>query len=239
MSAEAPLPTLLLFDIDGTLVSGATEAHREALHRALHSVHRVDARQVRGTPSPAGRTDGELSRMILLEGGVSADRIDERADAVRQECCRIYAQLATEDLSHTVLPGIPGLLAQLAGRADVLLGLLSGNFGPVARIKLARAGIGNYFARGPGAFGSDSEDRTALPAIARRRAGDPAHPHPRSRTIVIGDTPRDIACARADGVRCIAVATGPHPQAELTAADQVAPDARSLEHALAKLLAGD
>ncbi len=93
---------------------------------------------------------------------------------------------------------------------------------------MARAGIGRYFPAGQGGFGSDDEDRAALPAIARRRAGKNGTPYPRDRTLVIGDTPRDIACAHADDVRCIAVATGPFSVEELTDADSVAGDAREL-----------
>ena len=228
--------TFLLFDIDGTLVRGATEAHAQALHQALRSVHGVDAQRFRGAPSPAGRTDGEIARLILLEAGVSAERIDARRDRVRQECCRAYAQLATEDLSRTVVEGMPELLANLAEREEVRLGLLTGNFEPVARLKLNRAGIGRWFSGGAGAFGSDSEDRSALPAIARRRAGTPARPHPREATIVIGDTPRDIACARADGVRCIAVTTGPHPAEDLIGADAVAASVGELRQVLERVV---
>lgn len=227
---------LLLFDIDGTLVAGATEAHRDALHAALLSVHGIDAQAARTPISPAGRTDGEIARVLLLDAGVPAERIDDREADVRAECCRIYARLATEDLAHTVLPGIRETLDWLSGRDDVLLGLLTGNYEPVARLKLARAGIGQHFRGGPGAFGSDSEDRAALPAIARRRAGTPARPHPREDTIVIGDTPRDIACARADSVRCIAVATGPYPVEELTDADAVLTGAQELREILHRLL---
>lgn len=220
---------LLLFDIDGTLVSGATDAHRDAMHEALRIVHSVDATRVMRRPlAPAGRTDPEIARAILLDAGISARRIDDRADAVQEECCRAYARLCPEDLSETVLPGIPELLGRLAGRTDVRLGLLTGNYEPVARLKLARAGIGKHFATGEGAFGSDAEDRAALPAIARRRAGTRGSPHPRELTIVIGDTPRDIACARADDVRCLAIATGPFGAEELTGADAVAPDPRAL-----------
>jgi phosphoglycolate phosphatase-like HAD superfamily hydrolase len=99
-------------------------------------------------------------------------------------------------------------------------------------VKLKRAGLATYFAPGPGAFGSDSEDRAALPHIARRRA-DHA---PRERTMVIGDTPRDIACAQADGLRCIAVASGPYSAEELQDADFVAGDARELQSILAEQL---
>ena len=222
---------LLLFDIDGTLVSGAAEAHRDAMLEALSTVHRI--RPKLGAISPAGRTDPEIARAILLTANVSAERIDDRADEVRELCCRAYARLCPSDLSEFVLPGVPEMLARLAAREDVILGLLTGNYEAVARLKLARAGIGSHFASGQGAFGSDAEDRLSLPPIARRRAGSIGRPHPREHTIVIGDTPRDIACARADGVRCVAIASGPFPAEELSQADEVVPDAESLGEALA------
>ena len=174
---------------------------------------------------------------MLLDAGVSAERIDDRAADVRAECCRAYARLCTEDLSSTVLPGVRELLAWLSARDDVTLSLLTGNYEPVARLKLARAGIGRYFPAGQGAFGSDAEDRAALPAIARRRAGTRGFPHPRAATVVIGDTPRDIACAQADDLQCIAVATGPYRVSELAAADLVVQDAAELQAALAVELA--
>ena len=223
---------LLLFDIDGTLVSGATEAHAESLHQALVAVHGVDARRTPIPISPAGRTDPEIARALLLGAGVSAERIDARADAVRAHCCQVYAQLCPPDLSDTVLPGIPQLLDWLDGVDGVRLGLLTGNYEPVARLKLRRAGVGSHFPAGQGAFGSDSEDRTRLPAIARRRAGSRGSPYPRERTVVIGDTPRDIACARVDGVRCLAVATGLFGPSDLAEADAVATDVAELRTVL-------
>jgi phosphoglycolate phosphatase-like HAD superfamily hydrolase len=223
---------LLLFDIDGTLVLGATDAHRDALHAALLEVHGVDARGLRSPLAPAGRTDAEIARAILLSAGVSAERIDERADLVRESCSRIYAQAATEDLSHTVLPGIPELLDWLTRHEHVKLGLVTGNYEAVARRKLDCAGLGRFFRGACGGFGSDHEDRAALPGIARRRAGVPRRPYPRAETLVIGDTPRDIACARADGLGCIAVATGPYGADELSGADAVVADAGELRAVL-------
>ena len=132
---------------------------------------------------------------------------------------------------------MPELLADLDERDGVSLALVTGNFEPVARLKLARAGIGLWFAPGQGGFGSDNEDRAALPAIARRRAARDGTAWPRERTLVIGDTPNDIACARADGVRCLAVATGPFAADDLHGADAVAADAGELrellDHAIA------
>lgn len=225
---------LLLFDIDGTLLSGATDEHRDALLSALFTVHGVKAQTFPRPVSPAGRTDGELARAVLLDAGISAERIDDRADEVREECGRVYARMCPPDLSHTVLPGVRDVLEWLTGR-HAMLGLVTGNYEAVARLKLAHAGIGRYFPAGQGAFGSDSEDRAALPAIARRRAGVPGRPHPRSETIVIGDTPRDIACARADGVRVVAVACGPFPPDELSDADAVVASPASLREPLIDL----
>ncbi len=214
-------PTLLLFDIDGTLVWRASVEHAVALREALHTVHGLDP-SFEHTLSAAGRTDGEIARLLLLAGGVSAQAIDDGAPAVRAASVEAYARLCPADLSDRVLPGIPELLASLSTREDVRLSLVTGNFEPIARLKLGRAGVGRFFESGQGGFGSDSEDRSMLPELARRRAGTDGVPWPREHTIVIGDTPRDIACARADGVRCIAVATGPHPASDLAGADAVA-----------------
>jgi phosphoglycolate phosphatase-like HAD superfamily hydrolase len=152
-------------------------------------------------------------------------------------CCHEYALRCPDDLSPHVAPGILGLLEDLTAREGVRLALVTGNYEQVARLKLARAGLGDWFEPDQGGFGSDHEDRTALPGIARRRAGDGDTPWPRERTVVIGDTPNDIACARADGVRCLAVATGPFPADALTEADAVASDAAALRPLLDAALA--
>src|SRR5262249_33573632 len=141
------------------------------------------------------------------------------------------------DLSDKLVPGVVELLGWLAGRSDATLSLVTGNYEAVARLKLSRAGVGGYFHPGQGAFGSDSEDRVALPPLARRRAGGRGPPHPRDRTIVIGDTPRDIACAHADGIRVFAVATGPYAVDDLGGADAAVGSAAELRPALEQALA--
>ena len=109
---------------------------------------------------------------------------------------------------------------------------MTGNYERVARLKLARAGIGDWFPAGQGAFGSDAEERERLPPIARSRAGD----WPRERTVVIGDTPRDIACARADGLRVVAVTTGPFGVDALADADAVVDSAAAVVPVLEGML---
>lgn len=226
---------LLLFDIDGTLLLRAADAHKDALHDALRQVHGLEDGQIGSVPT-AGRTDLEIARHLLLDAGVPADRIEARADDVRDAACEAYARLCPADLSDTVAPGVPELLAELDARDDITLALVTGNLEPIARLKLARAGIGRFFVPGQGGFGSDDEDRTQLPAVARERAADGSRvPFPRERTIVIGDTPLDVLCARADGVRCIGVTTGPHGPEELEGADAVVADARGVGDVLRQL----
>lgn len=227
---------LLLFDIDGTLLIGAADAHRDAIHEALREVHGVTEPDRRGM-QVAGRTDGDIVRSLLTHAGISARRIDDGADDVRIAACEAYGRLCPDDLSAHVPPGMRALLGRLAAR-DTLLALVTGNYEPIARLKLRAAGIGEFFPRGQGGFGSDHEQRAQLPAIARRRAGD-GTPWSRRRTVLIGDTPRDIACARADGVRVIAIATGPFGVDELHEADAVARDANELGTVLEPLLERD
>jgi phosphoglycolate phosphatase len=229
---------LLLFDIDGTLLTGTRPWVAEAMRVALREVHGIDTSFVRAQIPTAGRTDGEIARAILVGAGVPSEQIDALAGRVRERFCRACTQLLPDDLSQTVLPGVKQLLGWLARHEDVTLGLLTGNYEPIAWLKLTRAGIGDAFRFGQGAFGSDAEDRSALPAIARRRAGTIDGPYPRRDTIVIGDTPRDISCARADGLRCVAVATGPFGHEALTEADAVARNAAELPQILRALGVG-
>jgi phosphoglycolate phosphatase-like HAD superfamily hydrolase len=217
---------LLLFDIDGTLLRGATEAHALAMTSALHEVYAVGP----GDPpseraaigSFAGRTDIDIARELATAWGCERARFDEGVAELEAACAREYERLVPEDLSRFCVPGIGELLDELGAWAEVMLALLTGNLEQVARLKLERAGLGRHFRHGQGAFGSDGERREMLPAIARARAGAEGRLHPRERTIVIGDTPRDIACARADRVRCIAVTSGLHGADELSGADAVA-----------------
>ncbi|HEV2786149.1 MAG TPA: haloacid dehalogenase-like hydrolase [Solirubrobacteraceae bacterium] len=228
---------LLLFDIDGTLLIDAAREHAAAIHEALRTVHGVRRVERRGM-QVAGRTDADIARNLLVHAGVPARAIDERADDVRIAACEAYARLCPPDLSGHVAPGMGELVERLAQRDDTLLALVTGNFEPIARMKLKAAGIGRFFPGGQGGFGSDHEDRAMLPQIARRRAGDSADGDwPRAHTVVIGDTPRDIACARADGVRVAAVATGPYGPKQLREADGVARDAGELGVLLDRWLA--
>jgi phosphoglycolate phosphatase len=180
-----------------------------------------------GEVEVAGRTDQAIARDLLAAAGVRGAEVDERAREVLSRTVVEYERLVDDDLSSFVAPGVVSLLSALADRpSEFRLSLVTGNLEPIAHLKLGRAGIGAFFERGQGGFGSDSEHREELPAIARARASSP--PWPRQRTVVIGDTPRDIACARADGVRVAAVTTGWFDAAALAEADAVVDEAGAL-----------
>jgi phosphoglycolate phosphatase-like HAD superfamily hydrolase len=184
----------------------------------------------------AGRTDGAIIRDLLANAGVPEEDFAARWVEVQAAAVEAFAELCLPDLSGYVAPGIVELLGALAEReVDFRLSLVTGNLEPVARLKLARAGIGDHFEPGQGGFGSDHASRAELPPIARARAGG----WPRDRTVVIGDTPRDIACARADDVRVVAVATGPFAVEALADADAVVDDARALLPVLEDYLTSD
>jgi phosphoglycolate phosphatase-like HAD superfamily hydrolase len=221
---------LVLFDIDGTLLLRASAEHRAALHDAISEVWGVEDPGAAPVEA-AGRTDVDIARAICLLAGVPAERFADGVADFRAAATAAYARRCPDDLSPTVSPGMHDVLADLARRGRHLLALLTGNLEPVARLKLERAGLGSFFASGLGAFGSDHEDRAALPAIARRRAAHLAgdgEPWPREATVVVGDTPRDIACARADGVGVVAIATGPFAPDRLGGADAVVRSAPEL-----------
>ncbi|PTL58778.1 haloacid dehalogenase-like hydrolase [Paraconexibacter algicola] len=226
---------LLLFDIDGTLLIDASAAHRDALHAAIREVHGVAI--PRAGVDAAGRTDGAIAADIVRLAGVPDAAARAGAAAVREAACRHYERLCPDDLSAHVAAGVPELLAGLAERDDVLCTLVTGNHEPIARRKLAAAGIGHRFPAGQGGFGSDHDDRDRLPGIARLRAGRRAcgRAYPAGETVVIGDTPRDIACARADGVHVVAVTTGAYDAEALAAADVVVDGAAALPGALRAL----
>jgi phosphoglycolate phosphatase-like HAD superfamily hydrolase len=204
-------------------MQGAGVEHGQALRAAAERVH--GAGPLIGDIEVAGRTDAAIMRDLVALAGIDGEAFDARWPEVVEGAVAEYGRLCPPDLSDRVAPGIPELLDALAARPDEFrLSLVTGNLEAIARLKLGRAGLGGYFEAGQGGFGSDHASRAKLPAIARARAGD----WPRERTVVIGDTPRDIACARADDVRVAAVATGPFAVEALADADAVVDDARAL-----------
>lgn len=225
---------LVLFDIDGTLVLTGGAGVR-ALNRACAAfVGHADA--LSGIPV-AGRTDRSILEDVAARAGRRLD--DDLLAALRDE----YISKLGEEIASpvpappaglspakrpsvkAVMPGIRELLDALRQREDVFLGLLTGNFEAGARIKLDHFGLWRYFRCG--AYGDDAADRNALVPIALRRARQCGLTDITPDDIfVVGDTPHDIACARAVGAVPIGVATGGFTVEELraTGADLVFAD---------------
>lgn len=228
---------LLLFDIDGTLLS-TDGAARRAFHRGLIQVY--------GTAGPIdnhvfnGKTDPQIARELLSAAGLRRERIDEGLG----DLWNAYLDGLAEEMDATehrtrVYPGVRELLDALAQEPDVVLALLTGNVSRGADLKLASAGLRDYFRFG--AFGSDHEERKSLPEIAVARARDETGRRFEGRNVVvIGDTPNDILCGGSLGVFTVGVATGGHGRAELEAvgADVVFEDLSDTAAVLRVLLPG-
>lgn len=208
---------LILFDIDGTLLLGTPQAHTEALARAAAEVFAVPATAHDVVAiSPGGRTDQEIARLVLRRHGVDDEAISAGLPEWKDRAAALYPDVAPRHAPQATAPGAAEALARTAG-LGATLSLLTGNLEPIAHAKLDAGGLGGWFPPGVGAFGSDHEVRDALVPIAVERAGGlrPA--------VVVGDTPRDVACARAGGALCIGVTTGIHHAATLHGADAVVP----------------
>jgi phosphoglycolate phosphatase-like HAD superfamily hydrolase len=202
---------LVLFDVDGTLLS-AGRAARESILAALTSVLGWNGSGEGNDFS--GKTDPQILRELVLDA-VGRDHFESMIAVVLD---RYVEELARRLRPEAVVakPGIPALLERLAGETQVTLGLLTGNIERGARMKLEPPGFNRYFPFG--AFGDDSADRYCLPAIAVARAREHKGREFSGRSVVIvGDSVHDVACGRSLGVRAIAVATGPTPFEKLAA----------------------
>jgi phosphoglycolate phosphatase len=214
---------LILFDIDGTLLWGGPAKHAfvDAMVETYGTLGDLE------TVSFAGKTDPQIARELLSGAGVGREEIEAGFDRLWERYLGHLEERLPEDPVE-VLPGVAELLDALADHGDVGVGLLTGNIEGGARLKLGSGGLWGRFAFG--SYGSDHEERDALPAIAVGRArelwGDVVRAE---HAVVVGDTPRDVACGRAGGTRTLAVATGSYSLTELEA---VGPD-----HALENLTA--
>jgi len=231
---------LALFDIDCTLID-AHGAGGRAIMRAIRDVYGVDGElgdySFHGRTDPGiisdlaglwgaadpeaavGRYEGETQPQVVHDlaeqFGTPADLIDARV----QECIDHYVELLRDEVARgriEVLPGIEELVRALAADERVTLGLLTGNVEAGARIKLQPTGLWPLFE--VAAFGSDSGFRPDLPAVAVARAEHlTGRRFAGKQVAVIGDTPADVECGAALGVKAIAVATGRHGVDDLAA----------------------
>src|SRR5712691_5142201 len=210
------MPIVVLWDIDGTLVrSNGGRVSVTAFLRALRQT--CDLPEEPAYPKNAGgKTDTQLALEVLAAAPIA----DERAAELLTGFSAAYlTELQADQASLTtdlrVLPGVPAVLARL-GELGICQSLLTGNLEPIARLKLACAGLDRYVDFDVGAYGSDHADRSCLVPVSRERLktrfGQEISP---ADIVVVGDTPLDIACARAGGAWVVAVATGNFSREEL------------------------
>ncbi|MCA9876081.1 MAG: haloacid dehalogenase-like hydrolase [Anaerolineales bacterium] len=205
------MTTLILFDIDGTLIrsnSAGRAAMAYALTKACGTAGPLDSYHM------GGKTDPRIITDLLVAAGCSPEEIQSKLPI-------IYDLMTAQ--AHETFPGkgiqaclgVPELLAALGQRSDVVLGLLTGNIVSTAPLKLGAAGLDAGQFR-VGAYGSDHMDRNQLPFIAMQRASQlTGEPFEGTNTVIVGDTPADILCARAGKATAVAVASGWHSAATL------------------------
>ncbi len=203
-------PTLLLFDIDGTILNTGGAGHR-AMEAAFQRRHRrPDA--CRGF-SFGGMTDRAILRRSLraIEAPEDDGEIGALLDLYLEH---LAAELRGSPDAAALCPNVIPLLDHLATHQQTAVGLGTGNVRAGALLKLAAVGLAERFSFG--GFGCDAEDRGALLRAGALRGADALGMSlDRCRVVVIGDTPRDVEAARAIGARCVAVATGTFSREQL------------------------
>jgi len=202
---------LLLFDIDGTLIR-SNGAGRATLVATLEDMF--------GTAGPIdnypmnGKTDPRIITDLLTAVGIPQAQVEEKLPAVYHLMAH-KAAVIFPTKKMNACAGVPELLSALQQQEGVMLGLLTGNAAITAPLKLLYAGL-DAAVFSIGAYGSDHFDRNQLPAIAMRRATElTGYPFTGMDTVIIGDTPADILCARAGQATAVAVASGWHSAATL------------------------
>lgn len=212
---------LVLFDIDGTLVSTG-EAGMRAVGDAWRAIFASELSYDRALMP--GNLDPLIWRHLCEANGVLE----------HQQLLPRFRSLYSQELKNRLerantvrsLPGVESVLARIAGRSDLTLGLLTGNFPETGRLKVEYAGLDpQLFA--VAAWGDDGCERRHLPPVAMQRyEALTGHALGPEEVVIIGDTPNDVDCARANGCRSLAVATGLYSLVELerTGADHVRSD---------------
>lgn len=203
---------LVLFDIDGTILKMKQYHSKSIFNKCFRDLFNIDVPEEL-MPNFSGMTDLSILEEIALAGGISIDSVLSRTDEIWDY---LIAEFQNESvLSNLILlPEIKELIDTLNSDERVHLGLLTGNFKANAYLKLSRFALDSYFPIG--AFGCDEADRNMLFPLAIKRAKSFWNKEfiP-ERTIIIGDSPRDIECAKENSAISVAVCTGFHTKLQL------------------------
>jgi phosphoglycolate phosphatase len=225
-------PRLLLFDIDGTLLSvpGIPKKAMSTVLSRRYSGFNFDV-----SYDFSGRTDRLIIEHLLQYD--NREISDNLVTEILDEFCIELEREIYDGYEPEIYPGVVRLIRRLEKTDNIYLGLVTGNVFRGARIKLESAELHHYFP--VGGFGDDAKDRNQLPPIARKRAETYYHTTFKPENIfIIGDSVRDISCAHINGFRCLAVSTGKTSKEDLAAAnpDFLESDLSELERILDILL---
>lgn len=201
---------LVLFDIDGTLLKGGNTLHKLAFSNAFKKIFDVDASI--DIVEHAGKTDQQIIAGVLAKKGIKESAVREKIGEIMKEMINFFED-KIEDESSIVLDGAREFLEYLDSN-KVLMGLVTGNLEPIAKGKMERANLNDYFK--VGGFGSDDENRANLVKIAIKKAEDNFDFKFNNNVFLVGDTPRDILAGKEAGVKTIAVATGNYTEDDLS-----------------------
>jgi phosphoglycolate phosphatase len=202
--------SLILFDIDGTLLRGAGPHHKNAL---IEGVRRATGLSTtfEGIDT-AGQLDRDLIVALLRAGGMNEQEIQPVIAEILIECRRCYSTNCAADLSGFVCKGAREALVELRARGAVLA-LVTGNLSDIGWRKMELAGLRDFFSLG--SFSEDGVTRAELARTAAFRAREQRLVSADCRVALIGDHANDIQAARANGFQAIAVASGVMSAAEL------------------------
>jgi phosphoglycolate phosphatase-like HAD superfamily hydrolase len=217
--APAMRATTVLWDIDGTLVRScgvAAQAFLDAVAEVTGLRPTAERRDY------GGRLDTEIADMLLTAVGATATRVADVLEVLRRLVDERLGELRAQTSAY---PGVDALLAKLA-EAGVRQTVVTGNLASIARHKLEAGGLIPPIELDFGGYGESAPTRAAVAHVALDRLSAAGWQSDLNGVWIVGDTPRDLACARAVGVRCALVATGRRTFRELSGlgADIVLPD---------------
>jgi phosphoglycolate phosphatase len=195
--------SLILFDIDGTLLRRAGPHHRAALAEGIRRITGY-ATTLDGVDT-SGMLDRDLIACMLHTAGASGGHVRSAMVRIMAECQAAYAENCAPDLRDRVCVGTAELLRDLRSHGAVL-GVVSGNLTEIGWKKLELAGLREYFSIG--AFAQDGTTRARLARVAFWRARRIGLIRPDSKVSLIGDHLNDIEAAKANGFLSVAVGTG-------------------------------
>lgn len=199
------MPTLLLFDIDGTILRMKGGSAKKLFQAFIKEYTGRDLPEGAAL-NFAGMTDINILRQVADAIGIPFYEMENDLPDVWQKLAEYFKPYCTPEYIY-MLPGVVRLIEMLHKSNDFQLALLTGNFRENAYMKLKTFDLDKYFPFG--AFGCDLEDRNLLPDIAINRANShDGAVFSRSNTIIIGDSPRDVECGKSNSIPVLAVATG-------------------------------